>query len=657
MIPRIAPRPLWCSSLAMLVACGIGSPAHAAEKISLVVDTDIGSYFDDALALGLVLASPEVELLGVTTVGGDTQTRAWMVCRMLTAVERRGVMVAFGDQPQPENKITGQYQYRNHPAVIYNRTGQPVKQRAADALAEWLRPRSGDVTILALGPLTNLARLLKEHPEARSGIQRIVWAGGSLEAGLDGRPPAIAEYNVKADVPAARAVLASGVPLVIVPLDVSSKLKFDRSRLKQVFAAGTQLTYQLEALDQLSDEPAPPVFDAAAAALAINPKFASLTAAQLEIDASGLMRRAPGKSNAQLASQLQADAVADWIVQRLKDFASPAPAKSPGNISKFVERRGLPARVHAFEDYETDIERRWWMAGKAETLNIPPGSKRCCRGVLTLDFDDLQGDLSTNYVAVIFNPVPGPPMGKNTRLSFRYWLKGTDALRVQLYSLTNGYHRYLSVHGLPQASWQSGTVDMTSMRRPDGSGGPLAADERIDDIQFYVDPRAELLIDDVVLYDEAAEDEAAPFPRRWLYTGWFDTGTQGKEWPGDFAIVPHAARLTWKAAKSVARPEQGAPWIRLDLRGRRPAGPTTNLRFRYRLTGASGLEIVLRDRASGKQLSQRLEQLASDRWASASASFKADKLEMVDELQFLLPAKAELLLDDVLLYEPGDAAK
>ena len=60
---------------------------------------------------------------------------------------------------------------------------------------------------------------------------------------------------------------------------------------------------------------------------------------------------------------------------------------------------------------------------------------------------------------MIFNPVPGPPMGKNTRLSFRYWLKGSDTLRVQLYSLSNGYHRYLSIKNLPQGPWETATVD------------------------------------------------------------------------------------------------------------------------------------------------------------------------------------------------------
>src|SRR5262249_61001097 len=126
-------------------------------------------------------------------------------------------------------------------------------------------------------------------------------------------------------------------------------------------------------------------------------------------------------------------------------------------------------------------------------------------------------------------------MGPNTRLRFKYKLAGTDTIRVQLYSLTNGYHRYLSVSGLEQGKWLTGCVDMTQMRRPDGTGGPLAKDERIDDIQFYVDPRAELLIDDMILSDAAGKDEWWPFPKRILFPGWCDTGQEGNGWPGAYA--------------------------------------------------------------------------------------------------------------------------
>src|SRR5207237_6118640 len=122
---------------------------------------------------------------------------------------------------------------------------------------------------------------------------------------------------------------------------------------------------------------------------------------------------------------------------------------------------------------------------------------------------------------VVFNPVPGPPLGKQPRLAFRYCLKGTDALRVQVYSLTRGYHRNLVLTDLPQGSWQDVTVDLAQARRADGSGGPLAENERIDDIQFYADAAAEFVIDDIVMYDAAPPEEKRPFPKRLLFTGWF----------------------------------------------------------------------------------------------------------------------------------------
>ena len=100
----------------------------------------------------------------------------------------------------------------------------------------------------------------------------------------------------------------------------------------------------------------------------------------------------------------------------------------------------------------------------AESAQLPPGNTRALRGVLTQDFDDRQGEMKTLYTAVVFNPVPGPPMGKKPHLSFRYFLMGTDKLRVQIYSLTNGYHRCLTLTGLPQGKWMEGNVNMT--RRP-----------------------------------------------------------------------------------------------------------------------------------------------------------------------------------------------
>jgi formylglycine-generating enzyme required for sulfatase activity/dienelactone hydrolase len=325
------------------------------------------------------------------------------------------------------------------------------------------------------------------------------------------------------------------------------------------------------------------------------------------------------------------------------------PPRSLGQIlSRPVDRGGLPKRVHAVEDYQTDIEKRWWMAGRIETQNVPPGSRRASRGTLANDFDDRMGDPSRIYTAVIFNPVPGPPLGKNTRLTFRYWIQGRDQLRVQIYSLSKGYHRHLLLEGLPQAAWRRATVDMTQARRPDGSGGPLEEGERIDDIQFYTDPETELLIDDIVLYDAQEGDSSGPFPGRILFTGGFDTGRQGKEWPGDFEIVTPAKPRSGRAARSVANPEGGS-WIRVGLRGKRPVTGDA-VRLRCWIWGPVQ-EIVLSTAGErGLQRPIRPPDAGGESWREVDLTFSG--APSVDEIRFLDPRGGAFLVDDILLYEP-----
>jgi inosine-uridine nucleoside N-ribohydrolase len=585
-----------------------------------------------------------------------------MVGRFLTAIGRRGVPIAAGAKPQPSEKIGGQIQYSNHPAVIFDRTQKPVKQTAVAFLYEQFKAKPGELTLLAIGPLTNVARLLREHPDCKPWIKRIVLMGGSVRSGYKGQAPAEVEWNVKSDVKAAQTVFSSGIPLVVAPLDATARLQLEEPLRRRLFAAETLLTYQVQALYQMWDKATPTLFDPVAAALCFDERFCTMEDLRLQVDDKGMTRAVEGKANARVATAIKGKEFLKWYIERVASAGKAARPKPPGNVSRLVERGGMPERVHAGEDFETDIEKGWWISGKVETANVPPGSRRAGRGVLTLDFDDLMGDVKTMYTAVVFNPVPGPPMGPKTRLSFRYWLKGTSTLRVQIYSLTKGYHRYLSLKDLPQGRWQSATVDMTACRRPDGSGGPLSANERIDDIQFYVDPSAELLIDDIVLYEAAVEGEKRPFPKRVLFTGWFDTGRQGQEWPGDFKIVKHEPPRQWKAAQSVVNAQSGSPWIRLYLRGERPLGEKTHLFFRYHLTGADSMRVMLRNRKVKNSHTIDLKNLPKDKWSEATLDFttqgqssggKPRAGERVDEIQFLLPKGAKLLVDDVLLYEPG----
>jgi inosine-uridine nucleoside N-ribohydrolase len=629
-------------------------------KIPILLDLDIGDDIDDVFALATVLASPELDLRGVTTVGEDAHKRAQITSRFLTAVGSPKISVAAG-LPEKTSKPLPywQVQYGNH-ASVYFRDPKPVKQRAPEFLYKKIKDQPGELTLVALGPLTNIARLFEDHPDCKTMIKRIVLMGGSLRRGYEDKSTAEAEYNIVQDVKAAQVVFRSGVPLVVAPLDATAMVRLDPVRQKRLFDKGSLLTLSVQALVQLwQDKKEPTLCDPVAVTLCFTEKFCKMEDLHLEVDDKGFTKIGTGKPNARVATSIKTDEYLDWLVDRLVSAYPPSlPSGRTVNVTKLVPRGMMPNRVHAFEDFETDIEKRWWLSGRIETVNVPPGSKRALRGVLTQDFDDRQGETKTLYTAIVFNPVPGPPMGKKPHIGFRYWLKGTDTMRVQLYSLTNGYHRCLTVKGLPQGQWQEGAVDMRKARKPDGKGGPLAEDERIDDIQFYVDPRAELLIDDIVLYDAALPDEKRPFPKRFLFTGLFDTGKQGKEWPGSFTIAPKQGYF-WNAARSVAHPTLNVPWIQLDLRGERPIGDATHLFFRYKLEDADTLKVSLASPKLKTPVTTMLKDLKQGEWAEATIDWDAvapgslRNGDSVREIQFVLPAGAQLLIDDVLLYEPG----
>lgn len=639
----------------IFVMCGpLAAASQPSPKTPIILDCDIGTDIDDTFALALAILSPELELRGVTTVSGDTHVRALMACRLLTAGGRRDIPVAAGKPNRPPQALRGmQEQYILQPPAF--RSSKPIKASAVDFLYKQLKEHPGEITLVAVGPLSNIAQLLTEHPDCKPWIKRLVIMGGSVRVGYSNKPPPQAEFNIRADPKAAQVVFTSGIPLVVAPLDATTMLKLDAAGLRRILGAGTLLNYNVQALYQLWDQKdAPVLYDPVAVTLCITEKFCKMENLDLEVDDKGFTRIGKGQPNARVATAIRSEEFLKWFVDRFVVVTEESPPVVPVNVSKTITRKNMPNRVHVCEDYETDIEKRWWLSGKAETANVPSGSKRSCRAVLTQDFDGVDKRM---YAAVIFNPVPGPPMGKRPRLSFRYFLKGTDVLKVQIYSLSNGYHRFLTLTGLPQGTWHEATVDMTAARRADGSGGPLSEDERIDDIQFYADPRAELLIDDIVLHDEAGAEEKRPFPKRFLFTGWFDTGKQGKEWPGTFEIVPKKGYF-WHGAKSVPILSRQANWIEVNLRGEREPGAKTQLFVRYQLTGGDSMRAALVHGKTKKTLVVGAKGLTSDRWSDLVLDFSGaaepssgGRLERVDSIQFL-PGNAELIIDDLLLYEP-----
>lgn len=631
--------------IAVLLVCSTlaAGSLSAQEYQSILLDTDLGTDPGAPFALGLILTSKYLDLQGVTTVGSDPEVRALMACRFLTMTGRRRIAVGAGAAPQPKLPIpkNGAYRYYYHPDVLFNRTTRPVKEGALGLLQARLKAQPGKVTLIAAGPLTNIARLLTEVPESRKWIRRIVLVGGAPTA--DGK----GEANFAADPAAARKVLTADLPLVILPSRVTERLKLEERDARRVFEPATSLTLQMEALHQLSDAGPPSLGDTLAVAVCLDESYAKLEPRAVTVQDDGTLVDTAGSPNARVAQDADPPRFLNWFVGSFARCISPE--KTP---AKVVSIGGLPHRVHVAEDFDTDIERFWWMSGKEETKNLPPGSRRACRGTLTHDFDDLLGHSRAMYTAVIFNPVPGPPMGEHTRLAFRYFLRGTDRIRVQIYSLTNGYHRQLYLEKQPQGRWLHVAVDLTEARRPDGTGGPLSKDERIDDIQFYTDPHAELLIDDVILYDASPPLERQSFPKKIVFAGGFDTGQQGKHWPGDFELVKEG--YFWRSVRSVPHPGTKAPWIRLGLRGERPVGTKTNLTFRYSLAGAKNFRVEL---VGTKTSVTRTAMVQADGkgWHRATVRLPAGKNEpampRVDEIRFHPPAGSDLLIDDLLLWE------
>jgi inosine-uridine nucleoside N-ribohydrolase len=202
----------------------------------ILIDCDPGH--DDAIALLLALASAEVDLLGVTTVAGNQtleKTTANAI-RVLDFVGRADIAVAAGaDRPLLREPFVAAY--------VHGETGldgpdlpppqrEPLEQHAVDFLAE----RIAGTTLVAVGPLTNVALLLAQHPDARP--DRIVLMGGSI--GLGNVTPA-AEFNIWADPEAAARVFASGIDLTMIGLDVTHQallMDADAERLRKSGRAG-----------------------------------------------------------------------------------------------------------------------------------------------------------------------------------------------------------------------------------------------------------------------------------------------------------------------------------------------------------------------------------------------------------------------------------
>jgi inosine-uridine nucleoside N-ribohydrolase len=282
---------LLCALLIATTAAVAGIPS----KTPILLDTDIGSDIDDAFALALILESPELDLLGVTTVSGDTQARARLAAKMLWETGRKEVPVAAGEPGKPISSEQTRW-------ALGFTSKQLRSEKAVDFLMAEIAQRPGEITLVAIGPLTNVAALLSRYPKASKEIKRIALMGGSIARGYGRDQKPAAEYNIAADPEAAQAVFSSRVPILMVPLDVTAMLQLDDDARHRVFGHMSPLTDALTQLYFLWNRETPTLFDPMAVAMIIRPTLCKSQELAIEVDSKGFTHSVQGKQpNARVA--------------------------------------------------------------------------------------------------------------------------------------------------------------------------------------------------------------------------------------------------------------------------------------------------------------------------------------------------------------------
>lgn len=272
-----------------LLATSAGAIASPAHSIPVIVDTDIGTDIDDAYALALIIKSPELNLLGVTTVSGDPAGRARIAARFLwqEGGKWRRVPVVAGEAGTPAASEQVQW------AEGFT-SPQLLKESAVDFLRSEIRRYPGQITLIAIGKLTNVAALIKADPITAKKIRRIVLMGGSIARDYSFKPQPVAEMNIKLDPAAARAVLSSGIPITVAPLDVTVTMKLDAPDRNRIFALKDPFALSLSALYKLWHQETPTLFDPMAVALVVDPRLCQTQQLSLAVDDQGFTRVVKG---------------------------------------------------------------------------------------------------------------------------------------------------------------------------------------------------------------------------------------------------------------------------------------------------------------------------------------------------------------------------
>jgi purine nucleosidase len=297
-----------------IASSGRTTPPASTAKTRIIIDTDIGDDVDDAFAVGLALTSPEVEILGITTAWGDTQLRARLVDRLLAETGTSSIPVAEGIPTQSKTAFS---------QARWAQAGPPAKAhpQAVDFLLDSIRKNPGEITLVAIGPLTNIGAAIDRDAATFKKLKRVVLMGGSIRKGYGdlgyaqdrGPEP---EYNIYSDVAAAQKLFAGGVAIFMMPLD-STQLKLDEEKRALLFRQSSPLSDALTLLYHQWGQQTPTLFDVMAVAYVLRPALCPVQPFQITVDKDGYTRTGAGAPNAFACLASDSDQFFQFVLPRL----------------------------------------------------------------------------------------------------------------------------------------------------------------------------------------------------------------------------------------------------------------------------------------------------------------------------------------------------
>lgn len=317
--------------LAALLPAGSHLPASAApkaKKIPVILDSDIGDDIDDTWALGLLLRSPELDVKLVVSDDGKPIYRSKILAKFLEAAKRTDIPVGVG-MPTQKRGEGGQaawvrdYNLNRYPGKVY--------PDGVQALIDTIMNSREPITVIAIGPLPNLAAALEREPRIAEKA-RFVGMHGSVRVGYGGSKTPSPEYNVKQDVPACQKVFLAPWEMTITPLDTCGLIDLQGERYQRLrqskdpIAATVLENYRLWSGSQKRQQNQPDpfetrsstLFDTVAVYLAFNTDLVKMEQLPIAVTDDGMTAIRPGAHPVNVATEWKSlDGFRDLLVQRL----------------------------------------------------------------------------------------------------------------------------------------------------------------------------------------------------------------------------------------------------------------------------------------------------------------------------------------------------